>query len=147
LCPILSFQKLTFLFSKLSLSCFVVLLLQRRIRNSKKKKKNHNKNTKKKTKKTHFKNPKTIFLLFSSLLFSFRKNLTHSQHLNKRSRKVKMFSLIIVNFLFNCSAWSPIGRYWSSFEFWEINLLQNNVLRKHFHTLDPAAAPPPTVAN
>jgi Na+/melibiose symporter-like transporter len=112
-----------------------------------KKKKNHNKNTKKKTKKTHFKNPKTIFLLFSSLLFSFRKNLTHSQHLNKRSRKVKMFSLIIVNFLFNCSAWSPIGRYWSSFEFWEINLLQNNVLRKHFHTLDPAAVPPPTVAN
>lgn len=147
MCPILSFQKLTFLFSKLSLSCFVVLLLQRRIRNSKKKKKNHNKNTKKKTKKTHFKNPKTIFLLFSSLLFSFRKNLTHSQHLNKRSRKVKMFSLIIVNFLFNCSAWSPIGRYWSSFEFWEINLLQNNVLRKHFHTLDPAAVPPPTVAN
>ena len=67
LCPILSFQKLTFLFSKLSLSCFVVLLLQRRIRNSKKKKKTHNKNTKKKTKKTHFKNPKTIFLLFSSL--------------------------------------------------------------------------------
>jgi hypothetical protein len=59
LCPILSFQKLTFLFSKLSLSCFVVLLLQRRIRNSKKKKKKktHNKNTKKKTKKNTLQKP------------------------------------------------------------------------------------------